>query len=75
MYSVNNQIVAFTIVIITFLLFLLFKNIDLSEEFCTSNELLCLIWLRYFLNIAKIIVKSSSYIILIALVGYFDYTL
>lgn len=43
MFNVNKQIVAFIIIIIAFLLFLLFKSIDLSEEFCASSEQLCFI--------------------------------
>jgi hypothetical protein len=43
MFNVNKQIFAFTIIMIAFLLFLLFKSIDLSEEFCSSSAQLCFI--------------------------------
>jgi hypothetical protein len=43
MFNVNKQIVAFTVIVIAFLLYLILKNIDLSKEICASNEQLCLI--------------------------------
>ena len=42
MLNVYKQMLAYIVIIVLLLLLLLLKSIDLSKEFCSSNEL-CLI--------------------------------